>query len=56
VAIGSLACHYSEQYHATAEDIDRNRIWANMLAHIISVYTGAYRADDSKAVGGPASS
>jgi GAF domain-containing protein len=47
LCIGSLACHYSEPFHAKSEDIDRNRIWANMLAHIISVYTGTYHRNDA---------
>jgi signal transduction protein with GAF and PtsI domain len=52
ICIGSLACHYSEQHLATNEDIDRNRIWATMLAHILSVYTGTYQPDDTKGLDG----
>jgi GAF domain-containing protein len=36
--IGSLACHYSEPYTPTSEDIDRNDIWATMIAHTIFQY------------------
>jgi hypothetical protein len=46
LCIGSLACHYSETYQAKNVDIDRNRIWADMLAHVISVHTGSYRPSD----------
>jgi GAF domain-containing protein len=36
--LGSLACHYSETYTATREQIERNETWANMIAHILTSY------------------
>jgi GAF domain-containing protein len=38
LCIGSLACHYSEPYTPTSGDIDRNNVWATMIAHTIFQY------------------
>lgn len=39
--IGSLACHYEEAHCPSHEEIERNTIWAGMIAHVISEYTVA---------------
>jgi GAF domain-containing protein len=39
--LGSLACHYSEPHTPTAEDIERNQIWANMIASAIVAFQQA---------------
>jgi GAF domain-containing protein len=36
--LGSLACHYSKPYTPTSEDLDRNKLWAAMIAHTVSSY------------------
>ena len=36
--IGSLACHFDQPYTPTAGDIQRNKDWAIMIAHVISEY------------------
>ena len=38
--IGSLACHYHEPRTPTPADIERNEIWATMIAHAISSSPG----------------
>jgi hypothetical protein len=39
--IGSLACHYEETHSPSREEIERNTIWAGMIAHVISEHTAA---------------
>ena len=36
--LGSLACHYDRPHVPRNEDIERNEIWATMIAHVISQY------------------
>lgn len=36
--IGALACHYHQTYTPTSEDIQRNKDWAIMIAHVIAEY------------------
>lgn len=36
--LGSLACHYDEPHSPTPEEIERNAIWASMIAHVLSQY------------------
>jgi GAF domain-containing protein len=38
--LGSLACHYDRPHLPGKEDIERNEIWASMIAHVISRYSG----------------
>ena len=38
--LGSLGCHYDHPHVPTREDIERNEIWASMIAHVISRYSG----------------
>lgn len=38
--LGSLGCHYNRPHVPAKEDIERNEIWASMIAHVISRYTG----------------
>ena len=35
---GSLACHYDRPHAATDAEIERNKVWATMIAHTISQY------------------
>ena len=36
--LGSLACHYGEPHFPLLEEIERNKTWAEMIAHVISEY------------------
>lgn len=48
--LGSLACHYGEPHSPSHEEIERNTIWAGMIAHIISQYTSAGSADPKRTI------
>ena len=38
--LGSLACHYDRPHTATNAEIERNEIWATMIAHTICKFKG----------------
>ena len=38
--LGSLGCHYDHPHVPAKADIERNEIWASMIAHVISRYNG----------------
>jgi GAF domain-containing protein len=40
--LGSLACHYDQPHTATSAEIERNEIWATMIAHTICKFNGAH--------------
>lgn len=48
--LGSLACHYGEPHSPSNEEIERNTIWAAMIAHIISQYTVAGSVEPNQTV------
>jgi GAF domain-containing protein len=37
--LGSLGCHYDHPHVPAKEDIERNEIWASMIAHVICRYS-----------------
>ena len=37
--LGSLGCHYDHPHVPDKADIERNEIWASMIAHVISRYS-----------------
>jgi signal transduction protein with GAF and PtsI domain len=39
--IGSLACHFSDVHTPTSTDIERNLIWASLIAYTITEYKNA---------------
>lgn len=43
--LGSLGCHYDRPHVPANEDIQRNEIWATMIAHVISQYRGQGTAE-----------
>ena len=46
--LGSLACHYGEPHSPSREEIERNTIWAGMIAHVISQFTAPGSAEPKR--------
>ncbi len=47
--IGSLACHFSQVHNPTSEEIKRNEMWAEMIAHVISQFSVTVAVEESPA-------
>jgi GAF domain-containing protein len=45
VCFGSLACHYAEIHSPSLEEINRNKLWAEMIGHAMSQYKAAGLTD-----------
>lgn len=46
--IGSIGCHYVEPHTPSSADIERNEVWASVIAHTISQYMGSLASESGK--------